>query len=178
MALIKGVMSCSGWMTAYLYPPSVPANTAHRPLQVWLTASHSRRTLSGSMGGCTSSTFPAPRCSSARRWNSASSSPAHRAFRLCTSPSSRSTAWAVLSGFTDSSRPTALFCCQLRERYSSARWPHSSSRRTPSRNFCQPMNFTSPTWPDRDTWVPQQAHISAPGNWVMRTWPVSSFLLR
>ena len=59
-----------------------------------------------------------------------------------------------------------------------ARSPHSSSRRTPSRNFWQLRNFTSPTSPLRMTCVPQQAHRSAPGKPVSRTGPSRAFLLR
>ena len=50
--------------------------------------------------------------------------------------------------------------------------------RTPSRNFWTDTSFTSPICPAEDTWVPQQAHTSAPGKVTMRTWPVRAFLLR
>ena len=45
-------------------------------------------------------------------------------------------------------------------------------------SFWQERNFTSPTCPLPETWVPQQAHRSAPGNSVSRTVPVRAFLLR
>ena len=50
--------------------------------------------------------------------------------------------------------------------------------RTPSRKFWQERTLMSPTSPARRTWVPQQAQQSAPGKATIRTWPVSSFLLR
>ena len=50
--------------------------------------------------------------------------------------------------------------------------------RTPSRNFWQERTLIRPACPARSTWVPQQAQRSASGNSTMRTWPVSSFLLR
>ena len=50
--------------------------------------------------------------------------------------------------------------------------------RTPERNFWQESSFTSPTWPEEDTWVPQQAQVSAPGKETMRTCPWMAFLLR
>lgn len=50
--------------------------------------------------------------------------------------------------------------------------------RTPSRNFWQESSLTSPTCPEENTWVPQQAQVSAPGKETMRTWPVRAFLLR
>ena len=50
--------------------------------------------------------------------------------------------------------------------------------RTPSRNFWTDNTFTSSTCPARRTWVPQQAQQSASGKVMMRTAPVSSFLLR
>ena len=162
MSFTSGRISCPAWMTAYLYAPSDPANTAQRPPHVWATASHRRRTPSPSSGAVMSTVSPLPAYSAAVWAKPCASNPAAK----------------DASGFTDSDCPIWRDCSQQAERWSSARWPHSSSSRTPSRNFCQPTNFTRPTWPLAATWVPQQAHRSAPGNSVRRTGPSRAFLLR
>ena len=178
MSFTSGRISCPAWMSAYRYAPSVPENTAQRPPHVWATASHRRRTPSPSSGSVMSTVSPLPAYSAAVWAKTCASSRAARSFAASSSDCIRSTAAKDASGFTDSDCPIWRDCSQQAERWSSARWPHSSSSRTPSRNFCQPMNFTRPTWPLAATWVPQQAHRSAPGNSVRRTGPSRAFLLR
>ena len=50
--------------------------------------------------------------------------------------------------------------------------------RTPLLYFCQPSTLIWPMEPVCLTCVPQQAQVSAPGMFTMRTSPSSAFLLR
>ena len=62
--------------------------------------------------------------------------------------------------------------------YSSARRPQRIDTRTPLLYFIRPMTFTCPTPPVCATCVPQQAQVSTPGMFTMRTSPSIAFLLR